>query len=46
MRKLEMFLKQRNATKAVPLEKEIFSVDEIEIKAIYLFYSKLMYSEN
>ena len=41
-----MFLKQHNATKDVPLEKKIFSADEIEVKAIYLFYSKLMYSEN
>ena len=46
MGKPEMFLKQHNATKDVPLEKKIFSADEIEVKAIYLFYSKLMYSEN
>ena len=39
-------MKQRNATKSVLLENYILPADEIKIKAIYLFYIKLTYSEN
>ena len=44
MRKPKKFLKQRITTKGVPLENQTLPVDEIEINAIFLFYSKLTYS--
>ena len=46
MRQPKKFLQQRNTTKGVPLENKMLTVNEIKMKAIFLFYNKLTYSEN